>query len=53
MALKPGTAIVKAMDEKRVVHMRGDKEKFGVPYIVQAVGETAAKLDYVAEGLKL
>ncbi len=33
MALKPGTAIVKAMDEKKVVHMRGDKEKFGVPYI--------------------
>lgn len=33
MALKPGTAIVKAMDERRVVHMRGDKEKFGVPYI--------------------
>lgn len=33
MPLKPGTAIVKAMDERRVVHMRGDKEKFGVPYI--------------------
>ena len=33
MPLKPGTAIVKAMDEGRVVHMRGDKEKFGVPYI--------------------
>lgn len=37
MALKSGTAVVRAMDEKIVIHMRGDKEKFGVPYIGAAV----------------
>ncbi|WP_040293622.1 methyl-accepting chemotaxis protein [Acetonema longum] len=33
MPLKPGTAIVRAIDEGRVVYMRGDREIFGVPYI--------------------
>ncbi|MDT8903156.1 methyl-accepting chemotaxis protein [Selenomonadales bacterium 4137-cl] len=42
MALIPGTAIVRAMDEKAVVHMRGGKEKFGVPYIGAAIPIFAA-----------
>lgn len=33
MPLKPDTAIVRAMEEKRVIQIRGSKEKFGVPYI--------------------
>ncbi len=37
MPLRAGTAIVRAMDEKTVIHMRGDKEKFGVPYIGAAI----------------
>lgn len=37
MPLKPGTAIARAMEEKKLVHIRGDKEKFGVPYIGAAV----------------
>jgi len=37
MPLKSGTAIVKAMDEKKIVHLHGDKEKFGVPYIGAAI----------------
>lgn len=37
MALKTDTAVVKAMDEKKIVHMHGDKEKFGVPYIGIAI----------------
>lgn len=30
MPIKPGTAIARAMEEQRLVQMRGDKEKFGV-----------------------
>lgn len=37
MALKPGTAVVRAMEEKKAIHMRGDKEKFGVPYMGAAI----------------
>ena len=37
MPLKPGTAIVKAMEEKKTIQLRGDKEIFGVPYIGAAV----------------
>lgn len=37
MLIKPGTAITRAMEEKRLVQIRGDKEKFGVPYIGAAV----------------
>lgn len=37
MRLKPGTAIVRAMEEKKLIQMRGDKGKFGVPYIGTAV----------------
>lgn len=37
MRLKPGTAIVKAMEEKKLVQMHGDNEKFGVPYIGSAI----------------
>ncbi|MBV5349833.1 hypothetical protein JZU71_01345, partial [bacterium] len=33
MPLKLGTAIVQAMEEKKVIQIRGSKEKFGVPYI--------------------
>ena len=33
MPLRPGTAIVTAMEEKKIIQMHGDKEKFGVPYI--------------------
>ncbi|WP_084573550.1 methyl-accepting chemotaxis protein [Sporomusa malonica] len=35
--LRPGTAIVKVMEEKKLIQLRGDKEKFGVPYIGAAV----------------
>ncbi len=34
--LKAGTAIVKAMEEKRRVVVRGDKATFGLPYIATA-----------------
>lgn len=37
MPIKPGTAIARAMEEQRLVQIRGDKEKFGVPYIGAAV----------------
>jgi hypothetical protein len=37
MLLKPGTAIVRAMEEKKLIQIRGDKELFGVPYIGAAV----------------
>lgn len=37
MPLKPGTAIARAMEEKKLIQIRGDKEKFGVPYIGAAV----------------
>ncbi|WP_378953270.1 methyl-accepting chemotaxis protein [Pelosinus sp. sgz500959] len=37
MLLRPGTAIVRAMEEKKIIQMRGNKEKFGVPYIGAAV----------------
>lgn len=37
MELKSGTAVVKAMKEKRRVILRGDKNTFGVPYIAIAV----------------
>ena len=33
MPLRSGTAIVRAMEEKRNIQMHGNKEKFGVPYI--------------------
>lgn len=36
-ALKPGTAIVRAMQENRRVMVRGDKATFGLPYIATAV----------------
>lgn len=35
--LKPGTAIVRAMNENRRVMVRGDKTTFGLPYIATAV----------------
>lgn len=35
--LKPGTAIVRAMNENRRVVVRGDKATFGLPYIATAV----------------
>jgi len=35
--LKPGTAIVRAMNENRRVMVRGDKATFGLPYIATAV----------------
>lgn len=34
--LKPGTAVVQAMAERRRVVLRGDKATFGVPYIAMA-----------------
>lgn len=34
--LKQGTAVVRAMDEKRRIVFRGDKALFGVPYIAAA-----------------
>lgn len=37
MALKPGTAVVRAMEEKKIVQIHGDKETFGVPYIGAAL----------------
>lgn len=33
MLLKPGTAIVRAMEEKKLIQIRGNKETFGVPYM--------------------
>lgn len=36
MPLKPGSAVVRAMEEKRRVVMRGDKSIFGMPYIAAA-----------------
>jgi hypothetical protein len=35
--VKPGTAIVRAMEERKLIQIRGDSEKFGVPYIGAAV----------------
>lgn len=37
MLVKPGTAIVRAMEERKLIQIRGDSEKFGVPYIGAAV----------------
>jgi methyl-accepting chemotaxis protein len=37
MPLKPGTAIVRAMEEKQLIQIRGNKETFGVPYLGAAV----------------
>lgn len=37
MPVKPGTAIVRAMEERKLIQIRGDSEKFGVPYIGTAV----------------
>jgi len=37
MPVKPGTAIARAMEEKKLIQIRGDKEKFGVPYMGAAV----------------
>lgn len=37
MLLKPGTALVRAMEEKKLIRIHGDKDKFGVPYIGTAV----------------
>lgn len=37
MLLKPGTAIVRAMEEKKLIRICGNKEIFGVPYIGAAV----------------
>ena len=34
--LKPGTAVAKAMDEKRRIVVRGDRNTFGLPYIAMA-----------------
>lgn len=34
--LRPGTAVVRAMEENRRVIMRGDKATFGIPYIAMA-----------------
>jgi methyl-accepting chemotaxis protein len=34
--VKPGTAIVRAMQDKRRAVVRGDKEAFGLPYIASA-----------------
>lgn len=34
--LRPGTAIVRAMEENRRVVIRGDKATFGIPYIAMA-----------------
>lgn len=34
--LKPGTAVVRAMEEKRRVAIRGDRAAFGLPYIAIA-----------------
>lgn len=36
-ALKSGTAVFRAMDENRIIHMQGDKEIFGVPYKGSAI----------------
>jgi cell pole-organizing protein PopZ len=36
-ALKPGTAVIRAMTENRRVVVRGDKATFGLPYIATAV----------------
>lgn len=33
MLLKPGTAIVRAMEERKLIQIRGNKETFGVPYM--------------------
>lgn len=33
MPLVPNTAIVRAMEEQQCIAIRGDKEKFGVPYL--------------------
>jgi len=35
--LKPGTAVVRAMEQDRRVAVRGDKATFGLPYIATAV----------------
>lgn len=37
MMLKPGTAVVRAMEEKKRKVLRGDKETFGLPYIATAI----------------
>lgn len=34
--IKPGTAVARAMDEKRRMIVRGDKNVFGLPYIAMA-----------------
>jgi len=39
--LKPGTAVVRAMEENRRVVIRGDKAIFGIPYIAMAYPITA------------
>jgi methyl-accepting chemotaxis protein len=45
--LKPGTAIVRAMEERRRVIIRGDKATFGLPYIAQAYPVTNEAGDVV------
>jgi hypothetical protein len=47
MALKPGTAIVRAMDEKKIVQLHGDKETFGVPYIGAAIPISNARNEII------
>ena len=37
MRLKPGTSVVKAMEEKKSISIQGDKSVFGVPYFATSI----------------
>lgn len=37
MMLKPGTSVVRAMEEKKRISIRGDKSTFGIPYFATSL----------------